>query len=77
MCLGCIFDDCQAMLIGDLRTIGQVGTTVCIGLLLDTLVVRSFIVPCILRILGPWFWWPTLVRHRPLREPSDFPGVTR
>jgi RND superfamily putative drug exporter len=61
-----------AMLTSDLRTIGQVGSTVCIGLLLDTLIVRSFIVPCILRILGPWFWWPTLVRTRPLRQPSDF-----
>jgi RND superfamily putative drug exporter len=43
-----------------------VGSTVCIGLLLDTLIVRSFVVPCILRIMGPWFWWPTLVRTRPL-----------
>jgi putative drug exporter of the RND superfamily len=66
-----------AMLTSDLRTIGQVGTTVCIGLLLDTLIVRSFIVPCMIRILGPWFWWPTLVRTRPLREPSDFAGVRR
>ncbi|ORA23378.1 hypothetical protein BST12_07535 [Mycobacterium angelicum] len=56
-----------AMLTSDLRTIGQVGSTVCIGLLLDTLIVRSFVVPCIVRILGPWFWWPTLVRPRPLR----------
>ncbi|BBZ41269.1 MMPL/RND family transporter [Mycobacterium conspicuum] len=56
-----------AMLTSDLRTIGEVGSTVCIGLLLDTLIVRSFVVPCILRILGPWFWWPTLVRSRPLR----------
>ena len=54
-----------AMLISDLRTIGQVGSTVCIGLLLDTLIVRSFVVPSILTILGPWFWWPTLVRRRP------------
>ncbi|WAC94171.1 RND family transporter [Mycobacterium sp. Aquia_213] len=57
-----------AMLTSDLRTIGQVGSTICIGLLLDTLIVRSFVVPCILRILGPWFWWPTLVRSRPLRQ---------
>ncbi|MGA8546128.1 MAG: RND family transporter [Mycobacterium sp.] len=57
-----------AMLTSDLRTIGQVGSTVCIGLLLDTLIVRSFVVPCILRILGPWFWWPTLVRTRPLPQ---------
>jgi putative drug exporter of the RND superfamily len=57
-----------AMLSSQLRTVGQVGSTVCIGLLLDTLIVRSFVVPCILRILGPWFWWPTLVRSRPLPQ---------
>lgn len=57
-----------AMLISDLRTIGQVGSTVCIGLLLDTLIVRSFVVPCLLRFLGPWFWWPTFIRQRPLRQ---------
>ena len=61
-----------AMLTSDLRTIGQVGSTMCIGLL-DTLIVRSFVVPANLRILGPWFWWPTLVRSRPLRQGS---GVT-
>jgi putative drug exporter of the RND superfamily len=55
-----------AMLTSDLRTIGQIGSTVCIGLLLDTLIVRSFVVPSILSILGKWFWWPTLVRSRPL-----------
>jgi putative drug exporter of the RND superfamily len=54
-----------AMLISDLRTIGQLGSTVCIGLLLDTLIVRSFVVPSIVSILGKWFWWPTLVRSRP------------
>src|ERR1700761_6408104 len=54
-----------AMLTSGLRTIGQMGSTVCIGLLLDTLIVRSFVVPSILAILGPWFWWPTVVRRRP------------
>jgi RND superfamily putative drug exporter len=54
-----------AMLASDLRTIGQLGSTVCVGLLLDTLIVRSFVVPSILAILGQWFWWPTLVRTRP------------
>jgi putative drug exporter of the RND superfamily len=55
-----------AMLSSELKTIGQIGSTVCIGLLLDTLIVRSFVVPCVLSILGKWFWWPTLVRSRPL-----------
>ena len=68
-----------AMLSSDLHTIAQVGSTVCIGLLLDTLIVRTFFVPCLIRVLGTWFWWPVLVRSRPrpLREPQDFPGVTR
>ncbi|PND55149.1 MMPL family RND transporter [Mycobacterium sp. ENV421] len=64
-----------AMLASDLKTIAQVGTTVCIGLLLDTLIVRSFIVPALIRVLGPWFWWPTLVRARP--SPARFLAVTR
>jgi MMPL family len=34
-----------AMPSSDLRTIGRVGSTVCIGRLLDTLIVRSFVVP--------------------------------
>ena len=64
-----------AMLISDLRTIGQLGSTVCVGLLLDTLVVRSFVVPSIVTILGKWFWWPTLVRSRPLTPSSSLTGV--
>jgi RND superfamily putative drug exporter len=66
-----------AMLSSDLKTIAQVGSTVCIGLLLDTLIVRSFIVPSLIRLLGPWFWWPTLVRSRVPRQSADFVGVTR
>jgi putative drug exporter of the RND superfamily len=64
-----------AMLASDLRTIGQLGSTVCIGLLLDTLIVRSFVVPSILTILGKWFWWPTLVRSRPLPPQSGLTGA--
>jgi len=54
-----------------------VGSTVCIGLLLDTLIVRSFVVPSILAILGPWFWWPTLVRRRPPPPQSDAEPTTQ
>ena len=64
-----------AMLASDLRTIGQLGSTVCIGLLLDTLIVRSFVVPSIVTILGKWFWWPTLVRSRPLPRRSPLTGA--
>lgn len=57
-----------AMIASDVNIIGQFGSTVCIGLLLDTLVVRSFIVPALARLLGPWFWWPQIVRSRPTKH---------
>ncbi|BBZ02556.1 putative membrane protein, MmpL [Mycolicibacterium chitae] len=53
------------MLVSDVRTIGQVGSTIGIGLLFDTLVVRAFMTPSIAALLGRWFWWPLRVRPRP------------
>ncbi|AQA06707.1 hypothetical protein BVC93_25470 [Mycobacterium sp. MS1601] len=57
-----------AMVFSDLRIIGQVGTTIGIGLLFDTLVVRAFLTPSIAALLGRWFWWPQLVRPRPASQ---------
>jgi RND superfamily putative drug exporter len=54
-----------AMVASDLQIIGQVGTTIALGLLFDTLVVRSFMTPSIAALLGRWFWWPQVVRPRP------------
>ncbi|WP_343599274.1 RND family transporter [Mycobacterium sp.] len=58
-----------AMVASDLRIIGQVGTTIGLGLLFDTLVVRSFMTPSIAALLGRWFWWPQAVRPRPASQP--------
>jgi putative drug exporter of the RND superfamily len=49
----------------DLRILGQIGTTIALGLLFDTLIVRSFMTPSIAALLGRWFWWPLRVRPRP------------
>lgn len=54
-----------AMISGDLLNVGQGGMTIGIGLLLDTLIVRSLMTPSIAAILGPWFWWPLKIRSRP------------
>ncbi|MCB0924631.1 MAG: MMPL family transporter [Mycobacterium sp.] len=54
-----------AMISGDLLNVGQGGMTIGIGLLLDTLIVRSLMTPSVAAILGPWFWWPLKVRQRP------------
>lgn len=55
----------MSMAVSDLRIIGQVGTTIGLGLLFDTLVVRSFMTPSIAALLGRWFWWPQRIRTRP------------
>ncbi len=54
-----------SMVVSDLRIIGQIGTTIALGLLFDTLIVRSFMTPSIAALLGRWFWWPQRVRPRP------------
>jgi RND superfamily putative drug exporter len=53
-----------AMLGSDLTVLGQFGSTVCIGLLLDTLVVRTLFMPSLATMLGRWFWWPLVVHPR-------------
>ncbi|CRZ14454.1 MMPL/RND family transporter [Mycolicibacterium neworleansense] len=55
-----------AMVVSDLVTIGQLGATIGVGLLFDTLVVRAFMTPAIAALLGRWFWWPQRVHPRPL-----------
>jgi RND superfamily putative drug exporter len=55
-----------AMVVSDVRMIGQVGTTIGLGLMFDTLIVRAFMTPSIAAILGRWFWWPIRVRSKPL-----------
>ncbi|WP_242412405.1 MMPL/RND family transporter [Mycobacterium marinum] len=57
-----------SMVVSDVRMIGQVGTTIGLGLLFDTLVVRAFMTPAIAALLGRWFWWPLRVRSRPDRR---------
>jgi len=51
-----------------LQVLGQIGTTIGLGLLFDTLIVRSFMTPSIATLLGRWFWWPLRVRPRPASQ---------
>jgi RND superfamily putative drug exporter len=53
-----------AMLGSELTVLGQFGSTVCIGLLLDTLVVRTLFMPSLATLLGRWFWWPQVIHPR-------------
>lgn len=64
-------------------SIAQIGTTIGVGLLLDTLIVRTFVLPSLIALLGRWFWWPTRtgIRSRAsssagVRDQSAWPAMT-
>jgi RND superfamily putative drug exporter len=63
----------MSMMVSDLVVAGQVGTTIGLGLLFDTLVIRSFMTPSVAAMMGRWFWWPQNVRMRPKPVPWPKP----
>lgn len=44
--------------------LAQLGSTIAIGLLADTLIVRSLLMPSIAMLPGRWLWWPQVVYTR-------------
>ncbi|MET8066301.1 MMPL family transporter [Micromonospora sp. NPDC005313] len=53
-----------------LITLTQIGIIVCIGVLLDTLLVRTVLVPALAFLLGDRFWWPGRIARD-----ADAPGL--
>ena len=47
-----------ALVITPIRTMMQIGAAVAIGVLIDTFIVRAWLVPAIASRLGRWNWWP-------------------
>jgi RND superfamily putative drug exporter len=55
-----------------LKTLTELGFTIAFGVLLDTFVVRSVLVPALVFDLGSRVWWPSaLARRRPTPHPAD------
>ncbi|MDT5309760.1 MAG: putative drug exporter of the superfamily, partial [Mycobacterium sp.] len=73
---GLVFAFTMASMVGsDMRAIGQFGCTVCVGLLLDTLIVRALLMPSVATLLGRWFWWPQRVHtHAASQPPANCPA---
>ncbi|MGO3234183.1 MAG: MMPL family transporter [Microbacterium sp.] len=51
-----------------LVTLGQLGLIVGVGVVVDTLVVRTVIVPALFGVLGDRIWWPRKVAQAGIRE---------
>ena len=45
-------------MVGSIAIMTQVGLIIGVGLLLDTFVVRTIVVPAIATLAGPASWWP-------------------
>jgi RND superfamily putative drug exporter len=56
-----------ALVSSPLQLLFQVGLTVALGVLIDTFIVRSLLVPAITAFLGEWAWWPW---HRRTSDPG-------
>jgi RND superfamily putative drug exporter len=55
-----------------LIALGQLGVIVGVGVLLDSLLVRTVVVPALALLLGERFWWPATVhRSLPTAEADD------
>ena len=51
-----------------LVVLAQLGTVICLGVLLDTLVVRTLLVPALAVTLGDRFWWPRTFPREPAAD---------
>jgi RND superfamily putative drug exporter len=63
-----------AMMSGSVTTLVQLGFTTGVGLLLDTFVVRTLVVPAFAALVGRWLWWPSRTRpeaQEPLEGPAE------
>lgn len=48
-----------ALMVSTLQSLFQIGAAVALGVLLDTFIVRSALVPAIAALVGRWNWWPS------------------
>lgn len=62
-----------ALMAGSVTGLAQTGFTIGCGLLIDTVVVRSMVVPAVATLLGPRLWWPGDRRRPTAPEPRREP----
>ncbi|MHB9150433.1 MAG: MMPL family transporter [Thermoleophilia bacterium] len=65
-----------AMMSARILGLVQVGFAVAVGVLLDTFVVRTALVPAIALILGRWSWWPRRAQARPQADRHTSPQTS-
>ncbi|MCW2896608.1 MAG: hypothetical protein JWO75_6097 [Actinomycetia bacterium] len=54
----------------------DVGIGLAIGVIMDTFVVRTVLVPCTVVLLGRWNWWPSKIEVTPAPDGTDAVGAS-
>ena len=54
----------------------DVGVGLAVGVIMDTFVVRTVLVPCTVVLLGRWNWWPSKIEITPAPEGTDSVGAS-
>jgi RND superfamily putative drug exporter len=49
---------------GGSSQIQQIGIGIAVGVLMDTFLVRTLLVPSTVVLLGRWNWWPSKLAHK-------------
>jgi putative drug exporter of the RND superfamily len=47
-----------------------------VGVIMDTFVVRTILVPCTVVLLGRWNWWPSTITMEPAQSGPDAVGAS-
>ena len=84
--VGGVITSAGLILAGTFATLGtlplviltEIGVTVAIGVLIDTVIVRSVLVTALTLDIGRWMWWPSrLARPSPVEiSPQEAAAVT-
>jgi putative drug exporter of the RND superfamily len=54
----------------------DVGVGLAIGVIMDTFVVRTVLVPCTVVLLGRWNWWPSKIEVTASPDETDAVGAS-
>ena len=47
-----------ALIFGEIKGLAELGFAVAAGVLIDTFVVRTMLLPALATLFGRWTWWP-------------------
>jgi RND superfamily putative drug exporter len=68
----------SGFVIGDITALQQFGVALSLAVILDVTVVRAFLVPSVMAVLGRWNWWlPPGVARIARVAPSPLAATTR